>query len=34
VHGMSHLRKGIRHLSDTCRRPVVGREGTGRYHGD
>ena len=34
VHGVSHLRKGIGHLSDTCRRPAVGREWTRRYHGD
>src|SRR5437016_10137611 len=34
VHVVSHLRKRIRHLSDTRRRPVVGRKCTGGYHGD
>ena len=34
VHGVSHLGKGIGHLSDTCRRAVVGGKWTSGYHGD
>src|SRR5207244_9600874 len=34
VDGVAHLRESIRHLSDTCRRAVVGREWACGDHGD
>src|SRR6266496_1081488 len=34
VDGVAHLRESIRHLSDTCRRAVIGREWACGDHGD